>query len=232
MIVLNIKGIIIEYINTYDNNTPIFIDDIKEYVLKNIYDNIDEKQIYNNINVIIYRLLKDKKLKAKYRGIYFKPSKTLFGESTISNKDLIERKFLLDKDGNVKGYIIGAKLYNMTGLTTQVPNITDIVTNECKYHKIYDANLRVNIYPSKIKINNDNYVYLQLLDIIENKDNINIEVDNFNDILFKIIDDNKLEFEKLIKYARITNNKKAIEMLVAIARQECNNVFSFKQSRI
>lgn len=212
------KYIVIEYIDTYNNNDPIFMDDIKEYVLKNIDDNIDEKQIYNNINVIIYRLLKDKKLKAKYRGVYFKPTQTLFGESTISNKDLIEKKFLIDKDGNVKGYIVGAKLYNMIGLTTQVPNITDIVTNECKYHKIYDANLRVNIYPSKIEINNDNYVYLQLLDIIENKDNINIEVDNFNDILFKIIDDNKLEFETLIKYARITNNKKAIEMLVSIAR--------------
>lgn len=215
---MNMKDRVIEYIDTYNNNDPIFMDDIKEYVLKNVNDNIDEKQIYNNINVIIYRLLKDKKLKAKYRGVYFKPTQTLFGESTISNKDLIEKKFLIDRDGNMKGYIVGAKLYNMIGLTTQVPNITDIVTNECKYHKIYDANLRVNIYPSKIEINNDNYVYLQLLDIIENKDNINIEVDNFNDILFKIIDDNKLEFEKLIKYARITNNKKAIEMLVSIAR--------------
>ena len=215
---MNMKDRVIEYIDTYNNNDPIFMDDIKEYVLKNVNDNIDEKQIYNNINVIIYRLLKDKKLKAKYRGVYFKPTQTLFGESTISNKDLIEKKFLIDRDGNMKGYIVGAKLYNMIGLTTQVPNITDIVTNECKYHKIYDANLRVNIYPSKIEINNDNYVYLQLLDIIENKDNINIEVDNFNDILFKIIDDNKLEFEKLIKYARITNNKKAIEKLVSIAR--------------
>ena len=57
-----------------------------------------------------------------------------------------------------------------------------------------------------------------MLDIIENKDNINIEVDNFDEIIFKIIDNSNLEFEKLIKYARITKNKKAIEKLIEIAR--------------
>lgn len=215
---MNIKDIVIEHIDTYGNNVPIFMDDIKEYVLKNINDNIAEKQIINNINVIIHRLLEKNILKTKYRGIYFKPTKTLFGESTISNKDLIERKFLLDKNNNVNGYITGAKLYNMIGLTTQVPNITDIVTNECKYHKISYDNLRVNIYPPKIKVDNENYLYLQLIDIIENKDDVNIETNNFYEIIFKIIDDNNLSFEKLIKYARITNNKKAIEMLVTIAR--------------
>ena len=106
----------------------------------------------------------------------------------------------------------------MIGLTTQVPNITDIVTNECKYHKIFYNNLRVNILKHKIAINNENYLYLQWLDIIENKDNINIEVDNFDEIIFNIIDNRNLEFEKLIKYARITKNKKAIEMLIEIAR--------------
>ena len=170
---MNIKDMIVKYIDTYDNNVPIFMNDIKEYVLKNV-NNINEKQIVNNINVIIHRLLGKNILKTKYRGIYYKPTQTLFGESTISNNDLIEKKFLLDKNNDINGYIIGAKLYNMIGLTTQVPNITDIVTNKCKYHKISYDNLRTNIYPPKMKIDNENYLYLQLLDIIENKDNINI----------------------------------------------------------
>ena len=215
---MNIKDMVVNYINTYDNNIPIFMNDIKRYVFENLKDEINEKQVINNINVIIYRLIEKNILKTKYRGIYFKPTKTIFGESTISNKDLIERKFLLDKNNNTNGYIIGAKLFNMVGLTTQVPNVTDIVTNECKYHKISYDNLRVNIYPPKIKIENENYLYLQLLDIIENKNNINVEVNNFYEIIFKIIDDNNLSFEKLIKFARITNNKKAIEILVNIAR--------------
>lgn len=215
---MNIKDKVLEYVDNCNNNEPIFMDNIKNYILENMDEDIDIRQINNHINVIIYRLLKEKKLKTKYRGVYFKPTKTLFGETTISNKDLIEKKFLKDKDGKVNGYIVGAKLYNMIGLTTQVPNVTDIVTNECKYHKIFYDNLRVNILKPKMTIDDENYLYLQLLDVIENKDSINIEVDNFDEIIFKIIDNNNLEFEKIIKYARITNNKKAIERLVAMAR--------------
>lgn len=215
---MTIKETVIEFIDTYENNVPIFIEDIKEYVLENIKDKIDEKQINNNINVIIYRLIKDNKIKAKCRGIYFKPTRNIFGETTICNNDLIKRKFLYDKNGNVNGYIVGAKLYNILGLTTQVPNVTDIVTNECKYHKIYYDYLRVSIHKPKVTINNDNYLYLQLLDIIQNKDQISIKTDNLYEIIFEIIDENELDYEKLIKYARITNNKKAMKILIEIAR--------------
>ncbi len=58
-----------------------------------------------------------------------------------------------DKDGNIKGYITGTKLYNILGLTTLVQNVTDIVTNECKYQKQYDEMLRINliaIFVSKV----------------------------------------------------------------------------------
>lgn len=216
-IILNIKNKVIEYLEKCEDNVPIFKDNIKEYVLKNINCK-DEQLISNNINVIVHRLIKENKIKAKYRGIYFKSTQNMFGESTICNNDLIKRKFLVNKEGNIIGYIVGAKLFNMIGLTTQVPNIIDIVTNKCKYHKIHYNDLRLNIYPPKIEINDENHLFLQLLDIIENKDNINIEVNNYDETIFKIIDENKLNFEKLIKYARITNNKKALKFLIEKAR--------------
>ena len=78
------KEKVLEYIDNCDNNEPIFMDDIKRYVIINMDKDTDIKQINNNINVIIYRLLKDNKLKTKYRGIYYKPTKTLFGETTIN----------------------------------------------------------------------------------------------------------------------------------------------------
>ena len=216
---MDLKRNIVKFIDLYDYNVPIFKEDIKTHILKNIdEEEIDIEKLKNNLNVIIYRLIEENIIKQKIRGVYYKPTKTIFGESTISNKVLIERRFLIDAYNNIKGYIVGAKLYNMLGLTTQVPNITDIVTNECKYHKIYNDTLRINIYKPKISINNDNYLYLQLLDFIENKENINIENDNFDETIFLIIEKNNLEFEKLIKYARTTNNKKAIKKLVEIAR--------------
>ena len=60
---MNIKEKVLEYIDNCDNNEPIFMDDIKKYVIINMDKDIEIKQINNNINVIIHRLLKDNKLK-------------------------------------------------------------------------------------------------------------------------------------------------------------------------
>ena len=54
LLILNIKDMIVKYIDTYDNNVPIFMNDIKEYVLKNV-NNINEKQ---NIEEYIISQLK------------------------------------------------------------------------------------------------------------------------------------------------------------------------------
>ena len=89
---MNIKEKVLEYIDNCNNNEPIFMDDIKKYVIINTDKDTEIKQINNNINVIIYRLIKDNKLKTKYRGIYYKPTKTLFGETTISNKEKILKR--------------------------------------------------------------------------------------------------------------------------------------------
>lgn len=93
----------------------------------------------------------------------------------------------------------------MVRLTTLVPNITEIVTNECKYHKIYNQKLRVYISKPRIVITNENYKYLQFIDILENKDNNHIQVKNADKILYKIMKEYDLEYEKLIKYAKETN---------------------------
>ena len=44
------------------------------------------------------------------------------------------------------------------------------------------------------------------------------EVDNYDEIIYKFIKENQLDFEKIIKYARETNNKKILEKLYLIAR--------------
>ena len=84
-----------------------------------------------------------------------------------------------------------------------------------KYENKY---LNVAIRKPKIKINNDNFKYLQFIDLIENRDNIYIEVDNIDEILYNFIQENNLKFEKIIKYARETNSKAVIEKMVVLAR--------------
>ena len=54
--------------------------------------------------------------------------------------------------------------------------------------------------------------------ILENKDNIYIEAENANEILYNIIEEYKLDFEKIIKYVRETNSKNVLDKLLVLAR--------------
>lgn len=215
---MNICKLVLEYIEQYPEDEPIFIEDIKKYVIgKNEEDNKQEN-VLKNINVILNRLKNEGIIKAEYKGVYYKPIISMFGAVPLNTNKLRKLKYLEDKDGNIKGYIVGAKLFNKLGLTTLVPNVTDIVTNECKYHKQYDEKLRTYITKPKIEITNENYRYLQFIDILDNKDNIPIDAPNADEILYRIIEECKLDFEKIIKYARETNNRKVLDKLFVLAR--------------
>ena len=54
--------------------------------------------------------------------------------------------------------------------------------------------------------------------MIENKDNINIEVDNPDEIIYKFITQNELDFEKIIKYAMETKSRTVINKILILAR--------------
>ncbi len=215
---MNICKLVLEYIQQYPEDEPIFIEDIKKYIIQKCENSNIKENILKNINVILNRLKNEGIIKAEYKGVYYKPIITMFGEMGLDQRKLMQLKYLKDREGNIKGYIVGAKLFNKLGLTTLVPNVTDIVTNECKYHKQYDERLRAYITKPKIEITNENYRYLQFIDILDNKDNINIEVENANEILYSIIEECKLDFEKIIKYARETNNRKVLDKLFVLAR--------------
>ena len=190
---MNICKLVLEYIEQYPEDEPIFIEDIKKYVIQQCEKDNKQESVLKNINVILNRLKNEGIIKAEYKGVYYKPIISMFGEVPLNTNKLRKLKYLEDKDGNIKGYIVGAKLFNKLGLTTLVPNVTDIVTNE-------------------------NYRYLQFIDILDNKDNIHIEAQNADEILYRIIQECKLDFEKIIKYARETNNRKVLDKLFVLAR--------------
>ena len=73
-----------------------------------------------------------------------------------------------------------------------------VVVYQTKNQEFYMETGR-DITKPKIEITNENYRYLQFIDILENRDNINIEVENANEILYKIIQECNLDFEKIIK---------------------------------
>lgn len=208
---MNYNDILVKYIDEFPYDEPIFIEEIKDYLKKYIKDNFDN--VFKNIYVYINRLVKANKIVQFIKGIYYKPLKGTFGYKPLNINKVIDKKYIHDYNGQ-KGYFSGAYLFNKMGLTTQIPKEILIVTNECPNANGYNnKNLGVVIRKPKIEINDDNYKYLQLFDILINKDNIKIETEKEKEIIYKFIKDNSLEFEKIFEYANKINNLKPIKKL-------------------
>ena len=208
---MNYNDILIKYIDKCPYDEPIFIEDIKNYFKEIIHGNFEKT--FKNIYVYINRLVKKDKLSQFIKGIYYKPTKGVFGSKPLNVEKVIEKKYIHDEKGT-KGYFTGAYLFNKIGLTTQVPKDILIMTNECLGTNDYNnKNLGVTIRKPKTKINEENYKYLQLFDILTNKDDIKIEVDNEKTIIYKFIKENELDFEKIFEYANEINNLKPITKL-------------------
>lgn len=203
---MNYLKVLKDYIDSMPFDEPIFIEDIKDY-----FHHIDH--IIKNIYAYLNKMVKEGKLVLFMKGVYYKPLKGVFGNKKLNVNKVIEQKYIRDKNGK-KGYIAGAFLFNQLGLTTQVPKDMLVVTNECSNkNDYYNKNLGVVIRKPKIRITDDNFKYLQLLDVLNNKDNIGIEVENIREIIYQFIKENKLEIDKIFEYAKKTKSKKAIERL-------------------
>ena len=188
-----IMELIIEYIDKIEIGVPIFTSDIQEYVLNEIHT---AKLLV--INEYINRYEKNNDSFVRYKkGIYYKSIDTYFGKSKIKQNELERRLYLEDKN-DVFGYETGPSLINRLGLTTQVPKYTYYATNKNRLEK---CNNMIELVKPMIKITKDNFKYLQILDVISNKYNIEFEVDNPNKIIKNVIVENNLEFEGLLYYA-------------------------------
>lgn len=214
---MNYNDILIKYIDKCPYDEPIFIEEIKDYFKKIVQDNFENT--FKKIYVYINRLVKDNKLSQFIKGIYYKPIKGKFGNKLLDINKVIEKKYICDNNGR-KGYFVGAYLFNKLGLTTQVPKDILIVTNECPNANEYNnKRLGVTIRRPKTPINEDNYKYLQLFDILMNKDDIKIESDE-KEVIYKYIKENELELEKIFEYANEINNLKPIIKLYELGGNE------------
>ncbi len=207
---MNYKDYLIKFISKYPDGEPITTKEIQEYFKKK---STNENVNLKSLNVYINRLEKNNIIKHYEKGIYYKPKTGILGPKSLNKSKIIRKKYLYNNK-RINGYYSGAYLYNKLGLTTQVPKDVLIITNACpNKNKCRIAKLNVCIKKPKIKINNNNYLYLQLLDVLENKEKIKFEKRKASVIIKDFIKQNKLNYEKIFKYAKETNNKKAVDIL-------------------
>lgn len=103
----------------YGVNQPLTFADIQKAV---------PQVTRGRVNQLIAEAIRSRKLVRYQQGIFYLPTQTAFGLSKLSAQKVIEKKYLADQ-GDVYGIYSGIKLLNVFGLTTQVPNLIEVVTN-------------------------------------------------------------------------------------------------------
>ena len=62
------------------------------------------------------------------KGVYYVPTDTFFGKSILNPRKVIEKKYINDSR-RIIGYYSGITLQNQLKITTQMPNVLEIYTN-------------------------------------------------------------------------------------------------------
>ena len=139
---------------------PVFLQEILLAL-----DGMSERTVYRQIDEAIEAgcLVKARK------GVYYIPTQTRFGPSTLSDASIIKRKYLSDGD-EVYGYVSGLMLESRLGISDQAPGTLEIVTNRetNRSRKIgsFDGYREVVLRKPRVPVTSDNVAALELLDLL------------------------------------------------------------------
>ncbi len=151
------------------------------------------------------------------KGAYYKHKTTIFGETPVNPSQYVTKTYI-KRNNEIVGYETGASLLQKMGLTTQLPKYQYIATNRQKGKKI-DEKLKVVLQKPTMEVKEDNYLYLQVLDAIENKDHIIMDSMNPNVILNHFIEENHLDFGKLVAIADAKYPKAVTNKIIKLAQE-------------
>ena len=95
------------------------------------------------------------------KGLYYRPKNTRFGTVPISEKDIVDH-YIKDNQGIVVGY----RLFNQKGLTTQISKRVEVLSSAVpgkkkNIHNIYVMNISISLTPETIPI-------IETLEILQN----------------------------------------------------------------
>ncbi len=137
-----------------------------------------------------------------HKGVYYKPKESRFGQIKPSENDIIQ--YLLFEKGKQVGYISGERSYNYLGLTSQVPSVVTIATNQNKRSGKF-ANLNVRYVKAYGQVGKDDPKLLRILDSIKEIDRIlGASISKSLNSLYQIIKD--LSPSKKKELVRIVDN--------------------------
>ena len=133
---------------------------------------------------------------------YYIPTTTPFGMSLLNPRKVIEKKYISNND-EVYGFYTGVALRNSYGITTQMPNIIEVFTNNeaTKSRRVTINNQTIIVKRARTTINNSNYIELILLDLFYLADISSIDARATQKIV-EYMKQNKLSVQGIMKYAK------------------------------
>ena len=115
----------------------------------------------------------DKGLLEKYDvGVYFIPKKTLLNSTIGPNADMVARYRFISKGNNIDGFYGGNSFANQIGISTQVPQVVEIVSNNTNSsdREVRIGNRRFYVKRPIVQITKENVYVLQMLELLKNLD--------------------------------------------------------------
>lgn len=198
----------------YGENTPIFFEDIASvcfgYTRGRVYQLIDAAM---NSGLLT---------KAGY-DCYYIPTTTPFGKSLLNPRKIIEKKYI-SNNGKVYGFYTGISLLNCFGITTQMPNVIEVFTNNeaTKSRRVTINNQTIIVKRARTTINSANYKEMMLLELFNLTDARSIDVQATQ----KIVDymkKNNISIQDIMKYAEFVPAR-AIKNFMS---SEVQNAFAY-----
>ena len=170
----------------YKANEPIFVSDIDLPV-----SDVNLRQMFKTI-------CDAGKIKRFDTGIYYIPKASILkGGVPLAADEVAVAKDIIRK-GKVDGFYSGYTFANQLGISTQVPYIKEIVSNNAstRVKEVNVRNKKIILRRARTEITNENYVVLQLLELLK-------DLEQYYDISFENV------CERLKKYVKTENIKKA-----------------------
>jgi len=177
----------------YKPNEPIFVSDISLPV-----SDVNLRQMF--------KVLCDSgKIKRFETGIYYLPKQSRLQGGVPLGAETVARYKYIFRNGSIEGYYSGYTFANQLGVTTQVPYVIEIVSNNAssKVREIKLQGLRVVLRKARVSVSEENYRVLQFLDFLKDADMyIEISKEAFYERIRKYVKEEKIKKADIDTYIK------------------------------
>lgn len=178
-------------IKNYKPNEPIFVSDVELSVSD------------DNLRQMFKTLCDAGKIKRFDIGIYYIPKKSILKNEVPLAADEVAVAKYINKKGKIEGFYSGYTFANQLGISTQVPYVKEIVSNNAstRVREVNVRNKRIILRKARTPITNDNYVVLQLLDLLKDLEQYyDIDFDEMCERLTRYVKDENITKVQVDKY--------------------------------